>query len=111
ACSTSEYLCKAITDKAGAQVQKEYGVLKASGAFPGTTSGGTLLCKNILFIPWSPDSRDENSIKSSLNTFIELAFAQANAVGCKSIAFPAVGCGKFNFDPLLIAKYMLDETR
>ncbi|CAF1381804.1 unnamed protein product [Adineta steineri] len=111
ACSTSEYLCKAITDKAGAQVQKEYGLLKLSGAFPGTTSGGTLPCKRILFIPWSPDSRDENSIKSSLNTFIELAFAQANVDGCKSIAFPAVGCGKFNFDPLLIAKYMLDETR
>ncbi|CAF4640671.1 unnamed protein product, partial [Rotaria sp. Silwood2] len=110
-CSSSAYLCKQIVDQAGVQVQNEYKHLEASGQFPDTTSGGTLPCKKIFFIPWSPISHDPADVKSSLSTFVSTAFIIANSAGLKNIAFPAVGCGKFNFDPLIIAKYMLHETK
>ncbi|CAF3561359.1 unnamed protein product [Rotaria sp. Silwood1] len=110
-CSSSEYLCKKIVDQAGVQIQNEYNLLKASEQFPNTTSGGTLPCKKIFFIPWSPKTHDPADVKSSLSTFVSIAFVLAVSTECKSIAFPAVGCGKFNFDPSIIAKYMLHETR
>ncbi|CAF4224636.1 unnamed protein product [Rotaria socialis] len=111
ACSSSEYLCKDIVSKAGAQTMNEYIQLKSSKQFPGSTTGGTLSCKEIYFIPWSPDSHDSADVKSSLHSFVSAAYTLAIAKGSKSMAFHAVGCGKMNFDASTIAKYMLRETR
>ncbi|CAF3126323.1 unnamed protein product [Rotaria sp. Silwood2] len=84
-CSSSAYLCKQIVDQAGVQVQNEYKHLEASGQFPDTTSGGTLPCKKIFFIPWSPISHDPADVKSSLSTFVSTAFILANSAGLKNI--------------------------
>ncbi|CAF1935738.1 unnamed protein product [Rotaria magnacalcarata] len=111
ACSSSEYLCKDIVSKAGAQTMNEYIQLKSSNKFPGSIAGGRLSCKEIYFIPWSPDSHDSADVKSSLHSFVSAAYTLATAKGSKSMAFHAVGCGKMNFDASTIAKYMLRETR
>ncbi|UJR14781.1 hypothetical protein I4U23_001769 [Adineta vaga] len=110
-CSSSQYLCKAIVEKAGSAVVKEYATLRSKEEFPSTATAGVLPCKKIFFIPWSADSHDDDDIKTSLSTFIATAFLFTNSDGYKSIAFPAVGCGGFNFAPLTIAKYMLHEIR
>jgi hypothetical protein len=78
-------LCQTIVRIAGPQVLKEYATLKSSDQFPGTTSGGTLPCKKIIFVPWSPNSRNPVDVQSSLSSFIELAFMHALEQGCKSI--------------------------
>jgi hypothetical protein len=59
--------------------------LKLAKRFPGTTSGGKLPCKKIMFIPWSPNSRDVADVKKSLSLFMENAFDYARAEGYKSI--------------------------
>ncbi len=78
-------MCRIIIDKAGAQAKKEYDQLVASDEFPGTTSGGVLPCKKILFVPWSPVSHNENDVKASLSSFITVAFDSAILQGCKSL--------------------------
>jgi len=97
--------------------------------FPSTTAGGQLACKRILYIPWSPKTRNEVDVASAFKLFISQAFSYANMQKCKSIgsllnelsiiqeylfsflAFPAIGCGGFQFDLNTIAKCMLRETK
>jgi hypothetical protein len=59
--------------------------LKSTDQFPGTTPGGALPCKEIIFIPWAPESRDTASVKASLSSFIATAFMQAFSAEYKSI--------------------------
>ncbi|CAF4824373.1 unnamed protein product, partial [Rotaria socialis] len=59
----------------------EYIQLKSSKQFPGSTTGGTLSCKEIYFIPWSPDSHDSADVKSSLHSFVSAAYTLAIAKG------------------------------
>lgn len=78
-------MCQKIVEKAGAQVKQEYAALKLADQFPDTTSGGTLPCKKIIFVPWTPVSRNPADVKSSLSSFIIIAFQNAFSEGCKSI--------------------------
>ena len=73
-----------IVARAGPKVQREYEEVVASGESQGT-SGGELPCRNILFIPFQPESRDENKVKASVGNFINTAFFFAQAYACKTI--------------------------
>ncbi|CAF4714682.1 unnamed protein product, partial [Rotaria sp. Silwood1] len=110
-CSTSEILRKSIIGAAGPQVEAEYiASLKGNNQQLVETSNGTLPCKKILFIPWKSDPLNLTSLKSSLSEFVSIAIKYVFTHGYKTIAFPSVGCGKFGFDPSIIAKHMIDET-
>jgi hypothetical protein len=64
---------------------EEYTALKLSNNLPNTTSGGQLPCKNIIFVPWTPNSHDSATVKSSLSSFVAIAFMHAISDRCKSI--------------------------
>ena len=83
--SSSPVLCDEIVRQAGAQVQQNYDALRSADNFPSTTSGGSLPCKRIFFVPWDPISRSAADVKLALSLFIAIAFAQASNERCKSI--------------------------
>ncbi|CAF1511634.1 unnamed protein product [Adineta steineri] len=107
-CLTSEIMRKSVIDKAGPQVQAEYNTLMSNAHQTITTSNGSLPCKRILFLPWQSSPA---TLKPSLSEFISTAITHAVKNQYKTIAFPSVGCGKLGFDPSIIAKYMIDETK
>ncbi|CAF3089011.1 unnamed protein product [Rotaria sp. Silwood2] len=109
-CSTSDVLRKSIITIAGPQVQAEYDASHKNSQQTAVTSNGTLPCKRILFIPWKSNSPNPTSLKTSLSEFVSIAITYVFTNGFKTLAFPSVGCGKFGFDPSIIAKHMIDET-
>ncbi|CAF0841077.1 unnamed protein product [Didymodactylos carnosus] len=109
-CSTSDVLRKAIIDVAGRQVNDEFTNQSSVSSKIIETSSGSLPCKRILFIPWTPHQKDQNMLQKSIRTFVSDAVVHALNIGCTSIAFPAIGCGKFGVPADFIADIMIDEA-
>ncbi|CAF1519475.1 unnamed protein product, partial [Didymodactylos carnosus] len=107
-CSTSNVLRKSVIDAAGIQVSQEYSVQNSQNLI--VTSSGSLVCKKILFIPWSPKAKDLNVLKQSICWFTSNAVEYAWDNGYKSIALPAIGCGRFRINADIIAKMMIGEA-
>ncbi len=54
-------------------------------------SGGSLPCKNIIFVPWTKSTGSFHTLEKSMHTFMESAFQCAQQHSYKTISFHAVG--------------------
>ncbi|CAF0879818.1 unnamed protein product [Didymodactylos carnosus] len=110
-CSTSEILRNAVIVSAGKQVATEFSsqyVTQQNQLI--STSPGMLGCKKILFIPWLPQIQDPVILRQSISLFVSEAVTYACANNYTSIAFPAIGCGKFGIAADIIAETMIHEA-
>ncbi|CAF0841059.1 unnamed protein product [Didymodactylos carnosus] len=112
---TSEVLKNAVLKAAGQQVSDE--LVNFVNNYQTTnlieTSPGLLACKKIIFLQWSPQAKDVNlfqSNKQSISDFVSEAITYAFKNKYKSIAFPAIGCGKFGIKPDIIGEAMISEA-
>lgn len=70
-CSTSTVLCDTITSAAGSSVQNVYNSQSSSGTLSFETSGGNIPCKHIIFRPWTYTNNVLQSLKQSIELFVE----------------------------------------
>lgn len=113
-CSTSDDLLEDILGKAGPAVAediREAIQAKHIDSDGYETDGGELLCQRLLFLPWITRKLDDITIRRSIQSFFTTALQHALKNGYTSLAFPALGCGRLNCEPKLIAEAMLDETQ
>lgn len=112
-CSTSQLLLDDILNKAGPMVKNEVSEALSNEhiACNGySTRGGQLLCKQLLFLPWTTQRLNERDLRQSIHTFFTAAIEHALKTQQTSIAFPALGCGELKYNPDLIAEAILHET-
>lgn len=69
-----------------------------------------LLCEEILFLPWTPG---QNSVftEQTIKNFISKAVAYVLDQDYESVAFPAIGCGRFGFNVDFIAQSMINHVK
>ncbi|XP_046552532.1 uncharacterized protein LOC124262126 [Haliotis rubra] len=103
-------LIKAVSEEAGAGLQKEYKKKVSKGMAYGqltVTSGGNLRCKSVFHccLPaW-------DTVKGNIKVFQKAVLScleTANVSNYTSIAFPAMGCGRLGYPPHLAAKALFD---
>ncbi|CAF3851388.1 unnamed protein product [Rotaria sordida] len=110
--STSIYLRDGILKKAGESVKKEYEeASKMSSSEPFETDSGQLLCRKLLFLTWQINQTSQKAFYQSIRNFVRKAVQHAIKAHHTSIAFPAIGCGKYNFDKNIVANEMLIEAQ
>lgn len=72
-------------------------------------ASGKLLSKRIYFLAWTANSY-RTILKKSIEKFVSDAIEKAGQEKYQTIAFPAIGCGKFGCSINLIAQTMIDEA-
>jgi hypothetical protein len=70
---------------------------------------GQLASKQIYFLPWKVNS-DTSILQQSIEKFVSDAIEKAAKEGYQSIAFPAIGCGKYGCSISLVAQAMVEEA-
>ncbi len=70
---------------------------------------GQLLSKMVYFLRWKMDT-DASLLRKSIEKFVSDATEKAVAEKYQSIAFPAIGCGKFGCSISLVAQAMVEEA-
>lgn len=113
-CSTSKYLLSDILEKAGSIIKNQVNEALQNGRITHSgyeTPGGQLLCQRLLFLPWTTEKLDEQTLRQTIHSFSTAAITHALKTQQTSIAFPALGCGELKYDPKLIAEIILDETQ
>lgn len=106
------YLRDGILDKAGPLVKQEYAAaMKVSSGKPFETNGGNLQCRKLLFLRWEMNQTSQEAFYQSIRNFVNIAVQHAIKANHTSIAFPSIGCGKFNADKNIIANEMLIEAQ
>ena len=110
--SSSEFLIKAITKVAGAEVQKAYHTEydNNSNAVLISTPAGALPCKRIFFIKWQP-SIDKDALRQSLVDLIWTVMQNMLSHKFTSLAFPAIGCGKHGCSVDVVVKTLVKEMK
>ncbi|CAF4338578.1 unnamed protein product [Rotaria magnacalcarata] len=110
--STSQYLRDGILEKAGGSVKREYDkITKTPSSGPFELDSGQLLCRKLLFLTWNINQTSQEAFYQSIRNFVSKAVQYAIKAHHTSIAFPAIGCGKFNFDKNIVANEMLVEAQ
>ena len=69
-----------------------------------------LLCKEILFIPWSP-SQSAVLTEQTIRNFLSEAINYVIDRDYNSLAFPAIGCGQFDLGADIVAHTMIDYIK
>lgn len=110
--SSSQGLIKSLLRSAGSDVRRKYEQKTASATMPQTFAikCANLLCREILFIPWSPCESivlTEQTIRNFLSEAINYVIDR----GYNSVAFPAIGCGQFELDADVVAHTMIDYIK
>ena len=72
-------------------------------------AGKKLAAKMIYFTEWRPSSNTV-LLRQSIQKLISDTIEKAVNEKFRSIAFPAIGCGRFGQPPNLIAEFMVDEV-
>jgi len=72
-------------------------------------ASGKLESKQIYFLSWKADS-DTNILRKSIEKFVSDAIKKAAQENYRSIAFPAIGCGRFGCSISLVAQAMIEEA-
>ncbi|CAF3834464.1 unnamed protein product [Rotaria sp. Silwood1] len=110
--STSKYLCDGILQKAGESVKKEYNTAaKSSPSEIFEIDSGKLQCRRLLFLTWQINQTSQEAFYQSIRNFVSTAVQHAIKFNHTSIAFPAMGCGKYCFDKSIVAHEMLTEAQ
>ncbi len=63
----------------------------------------------IYFLPWQANS-DTSILQKSIEKFVSDAIEKAVEEKCRSIAFPAIGCGQIGCSISLVAQAMVGEA-
>jgi len=111
-CSSSHGLVESVLQAAGPRIRKAYGNRNKStaGIQSFALKCSSLPCQQILFLPWTPGPNlvlTEQAIKD----FIAAAIAYVFSQNYKSVAFPAIGCGKFGLNTDFIAQTMVNHVK
>ncbi len=112
-CSSSDVLRENILKAGGDSVRLAYDTQLKNN--PGNSliivaTNNQLPSKQIYFLPWK-QHQEGNALGNSLKNFVSTAIEQAVAANYRSIAFPAVGCGKFGCSVSIVAEAMVKEAR
>ncbi|XP_052076578.1 protein mono-ADP-ribosyltransferase PARP14-like [Mytilus californianus] len=102
---------KAILSAAGNSIQSECDVKYPFNINPGDvaiTGPGYLEALKIfhIYLPRYNDSEDEKYIHTALNVCLK----KADSLGHQSIAFPALGTGKLNYNPNVVADALFEAV-
>ena len=93
-------------------MRQEYATIdKSSLQGPLEIDAGNLKCRKILFQPWLINRETNEAFYQSIRDFVGQAVQHAIKCQHKSIAFPAIGCGKFNAEKNAVAREMLFEVQ
>ncbi len=85
--------------------------MKLSPSEPFEINSGQLKCRKLLFLRWKMDQTSNETFYQSIRNFVAKAVEYAIKAHHTSIAFPSIGCGKYNFDKNIIANEMLVEAQ
>lgn len=66
--------------------------------------------KRIFFVKWEPN-KDEVKLHQSLVDLVGFVIKNAVAYQCTSLAFPAIGCGKYGCSIDIVVKTLVKEMR
>ncbi len=72
-------------------------------------ASGTLASRQVYFLPWKAVS-NTRVLQKSIEEFVSNAIKKAAEANYESIAFPAIGCGRFGCSISLIAQAMIREA-
>lgn len=73
-------------------------------------SAGGLPSKQIFFVKWRPDT-DDTKLRQSLVDLVYFVIQNAVAQNLTSVAFPAIGCGKYGCSIGTVVKTLVKETK
>ena len=72
-------------------------------------SDGDIKSKRIYFIYWQIESQID-LVKKSLEDLISISMQKAHNDNYRTIAFPAIGCGHYNYPTELVAQTMVNKA-
>ncbi|CAF3433373.1 unnamed protein product [Rotaria socialis] len=104
-CLSSDILREYVLQAAGSDVRKQYEKGKRTTDQALALWSPVLPCQQILFLPWVPSQHDV-LLEQSIREFIALAIQYVLDQNYTSVAFPAIGCGRFGLDIAFIAASM-----
>ena len=75
-----------------------------------STPAGDLPCKEIFFVNWQPDENKE-LLRQSVVDFVWNVLMNVNAQGHRSMALPAIGCGRFACSVNVVVSTLVSEVK
>ncbi|CAF1208361.1 unnamed protein product [Rotaria sordida] len=111
-CWSSKYLLEIIYECGGSSVRTAINnqlEKKLKNSLTSVKSDGDIKSKRIYFIHWIPES-DIDLVKKSLEILISIAMQRAHDDNYKSIAFPAIGCGDYQYPVQIVAQTMVNKA-
>ncbi|CAF3464752.1 unnamed protein product [Rotaria sp. Silwood2] len=111
-CWSSKYLLEMIYECGGPSVRTAINnqiEKKLKNPLTTVKSDGDIKSKRIYFIHWQPESQID-LVKKSLENLISICMERADNDNYKSIAYPAIGCGDYNYPIDIIAQTMVNKV-
>jgi hypothetical protein len=113
-CSTSKSLLADILSEAGVVIKAEVENVFSNDSTTAASleaSSGELLCPRLFFLRWMVHKRDDQMyLRHSMRVFFTAAIEHAVHTCKTSVAFPVLRCDALNYDSMVIAELILDET-
>ena len=108
----SQYLRDAVIDAAGDQIRTAYNIEHDSNphSILISTPSGALPSKRIFFVKWQPD-KDAAKLQQSLVDLIQNVIQNVMAHKLTSLAFPAIGCGKYACSVDVVVRTLVNEMK
>jgi hypothetical protein len=109
---SSQYLFDSICNAGGTSVSDSYKAELSKNpkeSIIAVEADGKLASKQIYFLPWKANN-DTSVLRRSIETFVSDAIKKAAKDNYQSIAFPAIGCGKYGCSISLVAQAMVEEA-
>ncbi len=111
-CSTSQHLFSSICKAGGESVLASYNAefnKDSAASVIAVKAGGQITSKQIYFLPWKKHA-DTSALQKSIEKFVSDAIEKVVEDRCRSIAFPAIGCGQLECSVSLVAQAMVGEA-
>ena len=108
----SQYLRDAVISAAGDQIRKAYKTEfeKNPHSILISTPSGELPSKRIFFVKWQPDT-DAARLRQSLVDLIWIVIQNVMGHNFTSLAFPAIGCGKYACSVEIVVRTLVMEMK
>ena len=75
-----------------------------------STPAGKLPCSEIFFVNWQPDENEE-LLRQSIIDFVRNVLMNVVAHGHRSVALPAIGCGRFACSVNVVVSTLVSEVK
>ncbi|CAF1454869.1 unnamed protein product, partial [Rotaria sordida] len=112
-CTSSKSLLDSVLEAGGKTLQQSFkNKFKEHAKDPifSMSTGGRLLAKAIYFVSWQPNS-DPNILSQSIEQLVSNVIEKAASENYKSIAFPAIGCGRYGCSIDLVAQIFVRQVQ